>query len=97
MPLLLLDLRFHAGAWSVLQSLRYDSTQGLAKDARDLGYQGIVYRSAQQYGSDCYALFGRAMALLRLESKSPLIHPTTGALHRAAANAVRGSQISLVP
>jgi hypothetical protein len=97
LPLKLLDLRPHASSWPVLQSLRYRSTQELAKDARDLGYTGIVYRSAQQFGSDCFALFGpAAMSSLRQESKHTLVSPA-GALHRAAAAAVRGSQIPLVP
>lgn len=93
----LIDLRFHANAWPVLQSLRYDITQGLSQDARELGYQGVVYRSAQQYGADCFALFGAAMKSLRLESMMPLVHSPTGALHRAAADALRGSKIPLAP
>lgn len=43
-PLRLLDLRFHAGAWPVLQSLRYAETQELAREARALGYDGFIYR-----------------------------------------------------
>jgi hypothetical protein len=96
-PLTLLDLRCHACAWPVLQSLRYQITQELAKSAREHGYQGIVFRSAQQYGSDCFALFGDALRTIRLESKLPLLQPGTGALHRAMAAAVRGSQIPLTP
>jgi hypothetical protein len=93
----LIDLRFHANAWPVLQSLRYDLTQGLSRDARDLGYQGIVYRSSQQYGADCFAIFGRGpLASLRLESRVPLRQPGTGALHRTVADAVRGSMVPVV-
>lgn len=96
-PLLLLDLRPHAAAWPVLQSLRYGATQGLAMNAKALGYNGIAYRSAQQYGADCFAIFGSALKALRLESKLPLVNPATGGLHRAAATAVRGSKVPLVP
>lgn len=96
-PLKLIDLRFHANALPVLQSLRYDLTQGLSLGARDLGYQGIAHRSSQQYGADCFAIFGQVhLASLRQESRVPLLHPDSGALHRAAADAVRGSMIPLV-
>ena len=96
-PLRLLDLRFHASAWPVLQSTRYRETRGLSLDARDMGYQGIVYRSAQQYGSDCYAIFGaEAMETLRLQSRVALVN-SAGAIHRSVADAVRGSQIPLTP
>jgi len=94
-PLRLLDLRFHAGAWPVLQSLRYRETQELAGEARDAGYSGIFYRSAQQYGSDCVVLFGTpAMRCVRLITRLPLVH-ASGALHRAAADALRGAKVPL--
>lgn len=96
-PLRLLDLRFHTGAWPVLQSLRYGETQELAGEARALGYNGISYRSAQQYGSDCVVLFGaETMRCVRLVSKLPLVSPT-GALHRAAAEAIRGAKVPFTP
>jgi RES domain len=96
-PLRLLDLRFHAGAWPVLQSLRYVETQELAREARALGYDGLVYRSAQQYGSDCIVLFGAgAMRCVKLVTKLPLVS-ATGALHRVAAEAIRGAKVPLVP
>lgn len=96
-PLRLLDLRFHAGAWPVLQSLRYAETQELAREARALGYDGIIYRSAQQYGSDCVVLFGAgAMRCVKLVAKLPLVS-AAGALHRAAAEAIRGAKVLFVP
>lgn len=96
-PLRLLDLRFHAGAWPVLQSLRYAETQELAREARALGYDGLIYRSAQQYGSDCVVLFGAgAMRCVKLVTKLPLVSPA-GALHRAAAEAIRGAKVPLTP
>lgn len=96
-PLRLLDLRFHAGAWPVLQSLRYAETQELAREARALGYDGFIYRSAQQYGSDCVVLFGAdAMRCVRLVTKLPLVS-AAGALHRAAAEAIRGAKVPFTP
>lgn len=96
-PLRLLDLRFHAGAWPVLQSLRYAETQELAREARALGYDGLIYRSAQQYGLDCFVLFGAgAMRCVKLVTKLPLVS-TAGALHRAAAEAIRGAKVPLTP
>ena len=95
-PLRLLDLRFHAGAWPVLQSLRYAETQELAREARTLGHDGFIYRSAQQYGSDCVVLFGAgAMQCVKLVTKLPLVS-RVGTLHRAAAEAIRGAKVPFV-
>jgi len=96
-PLLLLDLRPHAPAWPVLQSLRYGATQQLALEARNNGYSGIVYRSAQQYGADCYAIFGDKMRGIRQVSKELLVEPGSGGLHRSAAAAIHGSKIQFNP
>jgi hypothetical protein len=97
-PLVLLDLRPHASQWPVLQSLRYASNQALAAAAQAAGYQGVLYRSAQQYGADCYAIFGAApLRSLRLVRRAALVHNVTGALHRAVADALRGSHLPLVP
>lgn len=57
----LADLRPHASSWPFLQSLRLHLTRRLAEDAHALGFEGIVYRSAQQYAHDCYAIFGPAL------------------------------------
>lgn len=93
----LLDLRFHAGAWPVLQSLRFAETQELAREARALGYDGLIYRSAQQYGSDCVVLFGAgAMRCVKLVTKLPLVN-SAGGLHRALAEAIRGAKVLFVP
>lgn len=89
----LLDLRLHAGTWPVLQSLRYAENQELALGARDRGYSGLIYRSSQQYGADCIALFGPAMRHHKLLLKVALAD-ASGALHRAAAQAIRGSKIT---
>lgn len=96
-PLLLLDLRPFATKWPVLQSLRWSETQELAADALAAGFQGIVYRSAQHYGQDCFALFGGAMTGLRLLQKFPLVDPLTGRLHRAVHEALTHAKLPLTP
>lgn len=93
----LLDLRPHAPAWPVLQSMRYQVTQELAMDAHRNGYTGIVYRSAQQFGADCFAIFGDALRGFRQLSKAPLAKADADVIHRAAAAAIRGSKIPLMP
>jgi hypothetical protein len=69
----LADLRPHVSSWPVLQSLRLHVTQQLAADAQRLGFEGIVYRSAQQYAHDCYALFGSALRALQMFSRVALV------------------------
>lgn len=93
----LLDLRLHAQSWPVLQSLRFHHTQGLAREAYDQGFAGIVYRSAQQYGMDCYALFGESSRSLRTLWLEPLTEQGTGNLHISLAAALVGSQVTLAP
>lgn len=93
----LLDLRPHAPSWPVLQSLRFDQTQSLAAQAHFAGFHGIVYRSAQQYGMDCFALWGLALTALRRLSLEKLLEPGTGNLHGALAMALNGSQLPLLP
>lgn len=95
--LTLLDLRPHTPSWPVLQSLRFDHTQALAADAHAAGFSGIVYRSAQQYGTDCFALWGQALTVLRRMSLESLLEPQTGQLHGALAMALNGSQLPLLP
>lgn len=65
----LLDLRLHASSWPVLQSLRYTETQELAANARDHAYDGVIYRSAQQYGSDCVAALRSGGDALRQDNQ----------------------------
>lgn len=93
----LLDLRPHTPSWPVLQSLRFDQTQGLAAEAHAVGFVGIVYRSAQQYGMDCYALWGPALTALHRVSLEGLLEPHTGNLYSALATALQGSQVPLLP
>ena len=96
-PLGLLDLRPFATQWPVLQSLRLSETQALANDAVAAGFDGVIYRSAQHYGQDCYALFGAAMSALKLIQKLPLVDPLTGRLHRAAHEALTRGKAPLTP
>lgn len=92
----LADLRAHAAAWPVLQSLRFVATQALAADLHRRGFDGIVYRSAQHHGQDCHALFGPALSHLRRGWSQPLVD-ASGGLHQLCAQALRASQIPLVP
>ena len=92
-----LDLRPHALSWPVLQSLRFDQTQALAAEALAAGLSGIVYRSAQQYGMDCFALWGQALRALDRMSLESLVESRSGNLHAAVATALNGSQLPLLP
>ncbi|CAM3796316.1 RES family NAD+ phosphorylase [Roseateles saccharophilus] len=93
----LLDLRAQAQSWPVLQSLRFNLTQELAASARDGGFEGIIYKSAQQFGMDCMAVFGPALARLRYEWAERLVEPGTGNLHSVVAEVARGAQIKVLP
>lgn len=92
----LVDLRAMSSAWPVLQSMRFSHTQRLAADAFELGFAGIIYRSAQQANMDCIALFGKAISTLKWIQTEPLVESGTGGLHETAAAALRGSLISLL-
>ena len=93
----MLDLRPHASSWPVLQSLRFKQTQSLAEDAVRAGFGGVIYRSAQQFGMDCYAIFGHALSDLKLNWSDRLIEPGSGNLHGVMLTVIQGSQIDLVP
>ena len=80
----------------VLQSERYAETRALAAEGRSHGFEGIVFRSAQQYGADCYALFGDSMKSLRLVLKEPLAL-AKGILRKAVITALRGSKVRVDP
>ncbi|HEX5285653.1 MAG TPA: RES family NAD+ phosphorylase [Polaromonas sp.] len=96
-PLKLLDVRALTTTWPVLQSMRFELTQMLAASAKAKGFDGILYLSAQHFGQDCYALFEDSLASLKLQSRVPLLEPETGNYHFALADALRGSQITVVP
>jgi len=96
-PLNLLDIRPLTNTWPVLQSMRFEQTQMLAASAKADGFDGILYLSVQHFGQDCYAIFGDSLASLRLQSRAPLLEPGSGNYHAALADALRGSQITVVP
>ncbi|WP_082485680.1 RES family NAD+ phosphorylase [Acidovorax sp. Leaf84] len=93
----LLDLRPHTSSWPVLHSLRFDQTQALAAEAHAAGFLGIVYKSAQQYHKDCFALWGQALTALRRMSIESLVESGSGNLHVALATALNGSRLPLLP
>ncbi|MCW5611726.1 MAG: RES family NAD+ phosphorylase [Rubrivivax sp.] len=95
-PIQLLDLRPHASSWPVLQSLRFAATQGIAAEAFAAGFEGIAYRSAQQYGQDCFVVFGAGNKAFRLVWREALML-ADGSMHQALAAAIRGGQIILAP
>lgn len=94
----LLDVRPKAHDWPVLQSTRFSPTQRLAAAALGAGFEGIVYKSAQQYDADCYAIFGAGPlgSLVRIATtRLALTTPSkVFRLDRVVVDAVRGSQIA---
>jgi hypothetical protein len=95
-PVQLLDLRHHASSWPVLQSLRFSATQEIAGEALAAGFEGIAYRSAQQYGQDCFVVFGAGLKVFKLVWRKALVLPD-GSMHQALVDAIRGGQIMPVP
>ena len=96
-PLTMLDLRPHTGSWPVLQSLRFGQTQALAADAAAEGFDGVMYHSVQHFSRDCFAVFGSALDAVKLVWRQHLVERMTGNVHQVAAEALRGSQLPLVP
>lgn len=90
------DLRPHAGTWPILQSLRHSQTRELAAQAHAAGFDGFIYRSAQQFGQDCIVLFDPDAASTKALWRTPLVN-VAGAVNRWVAAAVRGSGVPLVP
>lgn len=93
----LLDLRSAAMEWPVLQSQAFSFTQGVALEARDAGYKGLIYPSAQQLGGDCIALFSGALSDQSLVAREQLIDPGSQELHLACAQALERSGLFLAP
>ncbi len=91
------DLRPHTSDWPALQSMRYSSTQDLARDLVSAGCAGALYASAQRPGSDCLALFGAAViGLVSVLRTDPLYDVTAGRLHRCVVDAARGAELPVV-
>ena len=77
--------------------MRYQATQELAEDVASAGYEGIVYRSAQHYGADCFAIFGEvSLRTLKVTTVEALIGPS-GELHVSLAAAAKGAAIIVTP
>ena len=93
--MILLDLTQHAASYPVLQSTRYSPTQALAAEAASAGFDGIAYRSAQQHGGTCYALFEHTFAHVRARWRQRLVQPRTGNLHRLVVTVASGAQLPL--
>lgn len=93
----LLDLRSAAMEWPVLQSQVFSFTQGVALEAREAGYKGLIYPSAQQLGGDCIALFPGAFSDQRLLAREPLLDPGGQTLHIAFEQALERSGLFLAP
>jgi hypothetical protein len=94
--LVLGDLRPHATAWPVLQSLRFSETQALAADVHQAGYRGLIYRSAQHYAQDCVVLFDPDGAATTQIWRVALAN-RHGAVNKWVADAVKRSLVPLVP
>jgi hypothetical protein len=92
----LVDLRGIEERYPVLQSLRYDVTQGFATDCRQKDLHGILYASAQHPYHTCVCLFNAGLDRARRTSTVPLVQPHTGNLHKAVMTAARGSQVPIV-
>lgn len=93
----LLDLRLYASEWPALQANRYSMTQALAAEALNAGFAGIVYKSAQQYDRDCFALWGDVLSLFKEVSCEPLFDTHGKRLHMALGSALTGSGLPLTP
>lgn len=96
-PIQLLDLRVHAQSFPVLQSLRFRLTQQLAASIWAVGFGGIIYKSAQQFGMDCMVIFGPNLKLLKHAWSERLVQAGTGNLHQLIAELKRGAQIEFLP
>ncbi|MDP3230760.1 MAG: RES family NAD+ phosphorylase [Acidovorax sp.] len=93
----LVDVRGLEERYPVLQSLRYESTQGFAADARKAGAQGVMYASAQHPYHSCICLFKRGIASMTKVTNIPLVQPGSDRLHRSVMLAALGSQVAIVP
>lgn len=90
------DLRPHTTDWPALQSVRYASSQELTADLAGAGYDGVLYHSAQQFATQCVALFGPAARAVKRVSNDPLYDAATARLHRCIADAARGAELPVV-
>lgn len=94
--LVLGDLRPHATAWPVLQSLRFSETQALAAEVLKAGFNGLVYHSAQHFAQDCIVLFDPGSGATKVLWRVALAN-RQGAVSKWVADAARRSLVPLVP
>lgn len=94
--LVLGDLRPHAAAWPVLQSLRFSETQALAAEVHQTGFKGLIYRSAQHFTQDCVVLFDPHSAATT-DLWRVVLANWQGAVNKWVADAARRSLVPLVP
>ncbi|MCM5681554.1 RES family NAD+ phosphorylase [Schlegelella sp. S2-27] len=92
----LADLRPHATAWPVLQSLRFSETQQLADDVHQAGFDGIIYCSAQHFAQACVVLFNPDAAAMKALWRVALAN-AAGAVNKWVADAATHSLVPLVP
>lgn len=92
----LVDLRGLEENYPVLQSLRYETTQAFAADARMAGAHGVMYASAQHPHHACICLFECGVASMTKLSSTPLVQLGSDRLHRSVLRAALGSQVQIV-
>nr|WP_319566575.1 RES family NAD+ phosphorylase [uncultured Rhodoferax sp.] len=88
--------QFEAAIWSVLQSMRYETSQKFAQDCRQQDLHGILYASAQHPHHSCLCLFLAGIERTKKLNAFALVEPGSGNLLRSVANAARGSQVPIV-
>lgn len=92
----LVDLRGLEERYPVLQSLRYEATQGFAQDCRQQELNGILYASAQHPYHGCVCLFQSGIEKAKRIFSIPLVKSGTEQLHDAVVLAARGSEVPII-
>lgn len=92
----LVDLRQLGEPYPVLQSLRIAQTQALAREASQVGLQGLVYASAQHPQHSCICLFQEGIASLKRQHQWSLAQLGTRRLLHAVVDAARRSGVPLI-
>ena len=95
-PLRLVDLRPLAEPYPLLQSVRIEQTQALARECFAAGHSGLIYASAQHPQHACVCLFPNGMAVLKRQHQWPLVKPGTQQLLHAVVDAALRSGVPLL-
>lgn len=95
-PIRVAYLRGQEEQYPVLQSMRYESSQELAKSYREKGLDGLLYASAQHPYHGCICLFKSGMEKTKKLESYPLVESKTKAFHKAVITAQRGSQVPII-